>query len=133
MNNTMYRKVSVEEELPPMNEFVTCFYENGETMVFKRYETGSTTVATNGTTNTELEATILREWAWTMRDGIADRTPKEGKITHWLKEVEDSIPYPIDTLFLDSGEEIFVYIGVVTIKTTKEVVKQALLNYIKQL
>ena len=79
MNNTMYKKVSIEEELPPMDEFVTCFYENGETMVFKRIQSAVITL----TSDNPIDPT----WTWTMRDGIADRTPKESKITHWLKEV----------------------------------------------
>ena len=83
-----YKKVSIKEELPPMNEFVTCFYDSGETMVYKRFETGITTLVDSDVIDTTIGSAVQKDWAWTIRDGIADRTPKEGKITHWLKEVE---------------------------------------------
>lgn len=118
----MYKKVSIEEELPPINEFVTCFYDSGETMVYKRYLTGLNTA--------EVEST-LNDWAWTMRDGIADRTPKEGKITHWLK-YEESIPYPTDVIDLFNDDDVNIIIKNCTINTNKKVVREALFNYLKQ-
>lgn len=118
----MYKKVSIKEELPPMNEFVTCFYDSGETMVYKRYLTllDGSTIDSN-----------KNSWAWTMRDGIADRTPKEGKITHWLKEVED-IPVPIDVIDLFNDDDVNIIIKGCTINTNKGVLREALFNYLKQ-
>lgn len=96
----MYKKVSIEEELPPMDEFVTCFYDSGETMVYKRYETS-------------IDLAVFPEgWMWTIRDGIADRTPKEGKITHWLKEVEEISNKPISPLNYLSLDTMFANVEI---------------------
>jgi len=119
----MYKKVSIEEELPPMDEFVTCFYENGETMVYKRVITSLNTAEVDSK---------LNDWTWSMRDSIADRTPKEGKITHWLKEVEDSIPYPTDVIDLFNDDDINIIIKDCTINTNKGVLRKALFNYLNQ-
>lgn len=117
----MYKKVSIKEELPPIDEFVTCFYDSGETMVYKRYLTSLNTA--------EVESN-LNDWAWTMRDGIADRTPKEGKITHWLKEIED-IPVPIEVISLSDGNpEILILVNGCTIRIFKEVIKEMIGQYI---
>jgi hypothetical protein len=124
MNNTMYKKVSIEEELPPMDEFVTCFYEDGETMVYKRIQSSVITL----TSDNPIDPT----WAWTMRDGIADRTPKESKITHWLKEIGDSIPYPTDVIDLFNDDDVNIIIKDCTINTNKRVLREALFNYLKQ-
>lgn len=97
----MYKKVSIEEELPPIDEFVTCFYDSGETMVYKITSLNTAEVESN-----------LNDWAWTMRDGVADRTPKEGKITHWLKEVEEISNKPISPLNYLSLDTMFANVEI---------------------
>lgn len=111
----LYKKVSIEEELPPMNEFVTCFYDSGETMVYRRIS---------------IPNSDNQDWFWIMRDGITDRTLKESKITHWLKEIED-IPVPIEVISLNEGNpEILILVNGCTIRIFKEVVKEMIGQYI---
>ena len=124
----MYKKVSIEEELPPIDVFVTCFYDSGETMVYKRIQSAIITLTVDNTIDPNQEQP---NWSWTRRDGIADRTPKEGKITHWLKDEGDSIPYPVDTIFLNNDDSIVVNLGIVSVETTKKILASALLDYIK--
>lgn len=120
----MYKKVSIEEELPPIGEFVICFYDSGETMVYKRY---LTLLDGNAIDSTKTS------WAWTMRDGIADRTPKEGKITHWLKEVEDNIPDTFDTICLTEGGNNVRFLDKnLTMILPKHVLKKLLVGYINK-
>jgi hypothetical protein len=112
----LYKKVSIEEELPPMNEFVTCFYDSGETMVYRRIS---------------IPNSDNQDWFWIMRDGITDRTLKESKITHWLKEIE-AVPYPIDVIDLFNDDDVNIIIKGCTINTNKWVLREALFNYLKQ-
>lgn len=117
----MYKKISIEEELPPIDQFVICFYEDGEIMVYKRIYTGDGLL-----TSTE------KYWVWNMRDGIADRTPKEGKITHWLKEVEsDNTDYNCLSLENTVNNLAEIKIGVMTVFIPKPILKEMLRDYIK--
>lgn len=132
--NNMYKKVSIEEELPPMDEFVTCFYDSGETMVYKRYETGITSVVGSGIIDVTTNQAIQKEWAWTMRDGIADRTPKEGKITHWLKEevpMGFMAPRPLNLLTLNNDiQDVEIYIDGISVIIPKMLLKEMIGQYI---
>ena len=127
----MYKKVSIEEELPPINKFVTCFYDSGETMVYKRFETGMTTLVDSDVIDTSIGSAVQKDWAWIMRDGIADRTPKEEKITHWLKDVKDitGIPKPIETIYLNVGNpDINIRTNSLLITIAKSSLQSLLIN-----
>jgi hypothetical protein len=78
--NIMYKKVSVEEELPPIDEFVVCFYDTGETVIYKRVESSIINIKSDNST----------DWSWIARDSPTVHTPEVRKITHWLTEINSS-------------------------------------------
>jgi len=60
----MYKEISVKEELPPLNKWVTTIDEAGNHRVYRRTENG-----------------------WNMRDVNGIESPADDlEITHWLKE-----------------------------------------------
>jgi hypothetical protein len=78
--NIMYKKVSVEEGLPPIDEFVVCFYDTGETVIYKRVESSIINIKSDNST----------DWSWIARDSPTVHTPAVSKITHWLTEINSS-------------------------------------------
>ena len=79
--NIMYKKVSVEERLPPIDEFVVCFYDTGEAVIYKRVESSIINIKSDSS----------KDWSWIPRDSPTVDTPEVRKITHWLTEINSSI------------------------------------------
>jgi hypothetical protein len=122
--NNLYKKVSIEDELPPLNKYVTVFFENEEFMVFKRVE------------DVIINPDNLLTWSWKSRDAVTINTPTIDKIVYWLKEVNSSIEQIEDIHLTDFNSSIDTdylirySINDISIYIPRSKLKEIILNYL---
>jgi hypothetical protein len=101
---TIYKKVLIKNELPPLNKFVPTIDEDGEIIMYR-----------------------LTEQGWNMRDCVGKNSPNNNKaIIYWLKEI--SIPNVKIHLYITLL--LLIVCSILCIVNIDEIIKNGFSDYI---